>query len=192
MLISLRKLATVVGALALLATPSHALPVIDGSMSLAGVGVTQNGANLAVSTLVHAADTLVSGPGLGDYSPVILLSSFGPHTLDLSSLPALAASFSISNASYGSFAAASALIIQRTTNFLDVFLLGTFTPGPGIPGAIASPTSLRISVNQSGASLSEAITLNSPPARVPEPATLTLFGSGLVALAFVVRRKQNG
>jgi hypothetical protein len=110
------------------------------------------------------------------YAPVVLLSSFGPHVLDLSSLPALAASFSISNASYGSFAAASAVIVQRTANFLDVFLLGTFTPGPGIPGAVASPTSLRISVNQSGESLSEAITLNSPPATIPEPATLALFG----------------
>jgi len=192
MVISLRKLATVVGALALLATPGYALPLLDGSMPLAGVTVTQNGADLTLSTLVSATDTVVSGPGLVDFAPVVLLSSFGPHTLDLSSLPALAASFSISNASYGSFAAASALIVQRTTNFLDVYLLGTFTPGPGIPGAVASPTSLRISVNQSGESLSEAITLNSPPATIPEPATLALFGGGLVAVAVMVRRKQNG
>jgi hypothetical protein len=80
MLTSLRKLATAAGVVAIMAmsTPSYALPMLDGSFPLSGIIVSQNGANLSVSTLISATDTLVLGPGLGDYAPVALLSSFGP------------------------------------------------------------------------------------------------------------------
>src|SRR5262245_47955575 len=175
MLISLRKLATVVGMVTVLAaSPSYALPLLDGSLAFAQLGVSQDGANLAASTLINVSTT-ISDQGLGDYSPVGAGNFFGPYVLDLSSLAALAANFSISNATYGSFAASTAQIIQQTANFLDVFLVGTFTPGPGLPGAVPSPTSFRVSLNQSGDSLAGGATLASPPVRVPEPASLALL-----------------
>lgn len=171
--------------LLLVSSASHALPLLDGSLSLAGISVTQNGADLATSTLVSAADTIVVGPGIGDYAPVALFSSFGPHTLDLSSLPALAATFSLSNATYGSFAASSASIIQQTAAFLDLLIIGTFTPVGALAGFDATPTSLRVSVNQSGRSQAEAVTLNS----VPEPVAMALLGIGLTGIAVLRRRR---
>lgn len=180
-----RKVALAV-ALILLASSSHALPLMQGSLSLSGISVSQNGANLAVSTLVTAGDTIVTGPGLGDYAPVALFSSFGPHVLDLSSMAALASSFSLSNAIYGSYTATSAVIIQRTPAFLDLFLTGWFSPVGLLAGFDPTPTGLRVSVNQSGRSDATALTLNS----VPEPMALALFGIGLTGVV-MVRRRQS-
>lgn len=194
MLARFRKLAIALSIVAVVATGgiSHAVPIV-GSLPLAGLNVTQNGANLAVSTLITAADSMVSGPGMGDYSPIAPIgTSFGAHTLDLSDLVALVANFSISNANFGSFTATSAQILTRSAEFLDIFFLGDFTPGPALLAANpaldpSSATSLRISINQSGQSLSEAITLNSPPftppgGQVPEPGTWVLLTTGILGL----------
>jgi hypothetical protein len=172
-----------------LSQPAKAVS-INGSFPLSGFTVSQNGADLSASNTISMADTLVSGPGLGDFSPIPTTTSFGPATLDLSSLAALAAGFSLNNATYGSFAATSAVIIQQNASFLDVYMEGVFTPvSPGLSATLdPSAASARISVNQNGQSLSAAITLNSPPTGVPEPATVSVVAGGLVLLGLARRR----
>jgi hypothetical protein len=146
---------------------------------------------LSVSTLISGSDTIVSSPGAGDYSVVPLFTDFGPATLDTTDLDA----FTISNATYGSFGGVTTgEILTQNANFLDVYLVGTFNPGSGLAvGLDPTLSSLRISINQSGSSLSEAITLSSPPAGtgVPEPATFALLGGSLAALG-LYRRKPAG
>ena len=133
-------------------------------------------------------------PGFGEYSPVPFMTSFSGHVLDLSSLASLVASFQLTNPTYGKFVPTAASILSRSANFLDIFFLGDFTPESGLAGFELSPTSLRISLNQSGLSISEAITLNSPPIRitVPEPGTLfLLMTGGFGLLGFGLRRKAQ-
>src|SRR5215471_9597879 len=167
---------------------SHAVP-ISGSLPLVGLTVSQNETNLSTSTMISADLTVVSSPGAGDFSPIPAITSYDPSTLDLTSL----GTFTMSNLNYGSFVSQSAdsFIVSQTADFLDVFLKGTYTPGPSLSPSLTANNgaSLRFSVNQSGSSISEAITLDAPPARVdtPEPSawirlstgTLVLFGYGL-------------
>jgi hypothetical protein len=179
--------ALVVSALAIGGSVKANAQMLNGSLPLAGIVVTQNGANLAASTQINSLFAITSGFGVGDYSPIVLGSTYNTSTLDLTNLT----TFSLSNATYGSFTTTSGSIIQQSANFLDVFLLGTYTPGPGIPGFIATPASLRISINQSGTSLSEAITLNSPPANVPEPGTYAMIGTSSIGGLLMLRRRKK-
>ncbi len=163
---------------------------LNGSLAFAGVAVTQNGANLAVSTSITTQLMITSNNGSGAFAAIPFLTVFSPTPLNLANLDA----FQFSNAAWGTFVANAPSfanqIMQQTANFLDILLDGAFIPGPSFLALYpyqASEETVRISFNQSGQSLSEAITLNSP-SQVPEPATLLLLGSGLVV--FLVGRRQ--
>jgi hypothetical protein len=175
-------------ALALAGAPKANAQLLSGSLPLAGIVVGQNSGSLGTSTQITSAFAITSGFGTTDYAPIPLGTAYATTTLDLTNFT----TFSLSDATYGTFTTTSGVIVQQTANFLDVFILGTYTPGPGLPGFIATPASLRISVNQSGASLSEAITLVSPPLTlVPEPSTYAMLAtSGIGGLMMLRRRKK--
>jgi PEP-CTERM motif len=105
--------------------------------------------------------------------------------------------FTFGSAVNGTFVATSGVILTQTSTNLDVFLLGTYTPGTGFGTAgcnvcTATGTLAHVSLNQSGTALSEAITLTSPASSlpgVPEPATMALFGSALVGLGVIGRKR---
>lgn len=188
----MRALALTGTALAFLFSPAARAASINGSFPLSGQIVAQNGANLLVSTQVTMGNTITSNVGIGDFSPIGVSTSFGAVTLDLTSLPNLVAGFSLTNASFGSFAPTSALIVQQSANFLDVYFEGTFTPGAGlVAGLDPSTASVRISVNESGGSLASAISLASPPAGVPEPATVSVVAGGLAVLGLSAYRRRR-
>jgi len=166
---------------------------INGSFALAGIGVTQNGADLSVSTLINMTDTITTSGGAGDFAPIPLLTSFGAVTLNLASLVDLANNFSLFNATYGDFDADTAVIVQRTANFLDIYFEGMYNPGAGLgnPALVASPASVRVSVNQNGVSLSSALTVASPPAGIPEPSTVSFLALGCAAIGFGALRRRS-
>lgn len=165
-----------------------------GDLPLSGLGMTQNGANPAVSSVIHAASLIVNNTGSGDYAAIAstaLFSNGAGVDPDLNSLSA----FTFSNASWGTFVAdgANNQVLHRSSAFLSVYLTGTFTGAGALSSFEPSRTSLRVSVNQSGLAISEGLTLNSPPTSVPEPSTYAFaaIASGLVGLISRSRRKTQ-
>ena len=180
-------------ALASSASKSHAIYIV-GSMALTSTAVSQNGADLSVSSTISILNLIASNIGQGNYSGVGIgtsLSNNNAVTLDLANLSA----FSFSSPTWGGFVANGVgnQILNQSVNFLDVYLRGTYTPGsdPSIASLQATDTSFRMSFNQSGASLSSGFTLNSPAVNVPEPSTYIMAGQAVLVLGYIARRRRN-
>jgi hypothetical protein len=164
--------------------PSDAAP-ITGSLDVSGVNVGSDGVDfdLAASTLITGDDMVVTSSA-GDLGGIGVGTSFGPLVLDTTDL---LASFSFGNATYGSFAGSSALILIQNADLLTLYFLGTFTPGAGLPGL--DPTLVRLDVKverffgEAGYFLDTTLVLSPQEPAVPEPATLGLLAIGGLALA---------
>jgi len=169
---------------------------IIGTLPLAGFTVTEDGTNLGNSTTITASFAATTGPGAGDYSAVPVLTNFsGPVVLDLKNLTLS----TMSNATYGSFTASTVTIVSQSASFLDVYVVGTYTPGSGLTaGLTPTPSSLNIAITQAGASISEALTLSSPVSpvsigAVPEPPSVIMGLASVVGcgLFFGLRRRSG-
>lgn len=178
---------------------------LNGSLVLTTVSSSINGSNLSDSTLITPTGFIfnptpppvvilvtpgvVTGVGAGDYVPVPFLTFGTGGVVDLLNINSYALIF---DGDVGAFAASVGQIISQSANFLDVLYTGTFFPG--LTGPLAtfdpSPTSVRVSLNYSGGSVSYAATLASPPEEViPEPGTYALIGAGLLSL-FALRQRR--
>jgi len=181
---------------------------IHGSLALAGMGVSENGTNLLNSTSFATLGDFTTAPGAGDYAAV------GPVGSGYTAMPLKLTnfgSFLFNSATFGTFAASSGSVVSSGNPapgqyFLNVLELGTYTPGHRLAsGVTPGPTSVLISLTQSGTSISESLTLQSPPviptsgggggvhsSAVPEPSSVGLAGiAGLVGLGcYLVRRRR--
>jgi len=153
-----------------------------GSLVIGTTGATLDGTNLADSN-VFTPTLIFTGTGLGDFAGVPLLTPITGGVIDLTG----GTPFVLTFGAYGTFTATSGNVVSQTSDFLDVFILGNYV-GDGVNIASSGPASVRISLTQSGNSVSYSGTLEAPPAAIPEPSTYALIGGSLAGLAFLRRR----
>jgi len=181
--------------LTLAAGPAQATP-IDGSIVLNASGASQDGANLAVSTLftpeaitdwaagpVFTANRLTMDDGSGDFAglPYTLITA---DTLDTADLEAWTFT-----SSEGSWVTITGSIVTSNADFLEVLLTGTFTPVGTLSSSDPAAGEVLISLNQAGTSVGWTSTMNMTGPPIPEPMTMSILGMG--GLAIFRRRRRN-
>jgi hypothetical protein len=186
--------ATALAGVASFGGSANALPTFtSGSLVLSTTTSTTTNLGTTTSFTLSTPVTLV--PGTGDFAGQANVANvFLTNTINLND----ATTFNFVGDGIGNFTANSGAvqILPSAPGVLSFFLAGTYTVGADFANAgqtiSADETFSLTQTNGAGNAISISGTFQSPlvPPNVPEPATVALFGAGLLGLGALRLRKK--
>jgi hypothetical protein len=153
--------------------------------------------NLATVTSFTTNDYAFGGIATDDFTATVAATPVTGSVLNMTSNATLA-TWSFSDASFGTFAATSGFQAFNFGGQRGFSFTGTFTPGPMFPtktGFLNNAVVL-LTFNQAGgvgSAISSSFTMNVDPSPVPEPASIVMLGSVFgpaVAFGWMYRRRN--
>jgi hypothetical protein len=180
------------GVVLAVATSSVKAADVNGQLVIGSLGpVISTGSDLSSPTAVISIPVVqATQTGTGDFAAITLGSIVDPDGASLDVTMAASGFGFVLSDGFGTFVADMGNVVTQTTDFLNLYVEGVYTPAGGVTGD-PGRASLNVTLTFNNGLYGFTAVLNAPPTPIiPEPSSIALAGIGLASAGLFGLRKR--